>query len=155
MRSRHENPTSVVLMGFLGVLLGLVGSVVSAARTSLGPVVVPWGLVLAALTLAVAVRAVVWSTGTRVQGAVLLAGWVVATAAVLLVAPGGDVLLPGITRTYVYLASAFVLGLLALVWPLPDGHAELLETEAALVPGDNVLPAGDLLPPSGEGTDVR
>lgn len=150
-----ESASTVVLMGFLGVLLGLVGSVVSAARLQVGSVTVPWGLVLAALTLGVAVRAVVWSSRTRLPGAVLLAGWVVATSTVLLVSPGGDVLLPGIPRTYVYLGSAFVLGLVALVWRLPDGHGDLIATEAALVPGDNVLPSGETPEPSGEGSDVR
>ncbi|MFC6237417.1 hypothetical protein [Longivirga aurantiaca] len=157
MSHSRENASTIVLMGFLGVLLGLVGSVVSAARVQVGSVTVPWGALLAALTLAVAVRAVVWSSRTRLQGAVLLGGWVVATSVVLLVSPGGDVLLPGVPRSYVYLGSAFVLGLAALVWRLPEGHGDLIESEAALVPGDSgaVLPSGDLPEPSGEGPDVR
>lgn len=150
-----ESASTVVLMGFLGVLLGLVGSVVSAARVQVGSVTVPWGLVLAALTLGVAVRAVVWSSRTRLQGGVLLAGWVVATSVVLLVSPGDDVLLPGIPRSYVYLGSAFVLGLAALVWRLPDGHDDLIASEAALVPGDNILPSAETPEPSAEGPDVR
>ena len=51
MSSTGESASTVVLMGFLGVLLGLVGSVVSAARVQVGSVTVPWGAVLAALTL--------------------------------------------------------------------------------------------------------
>lgn len=155
MSSTGESASTVVLMGFLGVLLGLVGSVVSAARVQVGSVTVPWGAVLAALTLAVAVRAVVWSSRTRLQGALLLCGWVVATSAVLLVSPGGDVLLPGVPRSYLYLGGAFVLGLAALLWRLPDGHGDLIASEAALVPGDNVLPSGEAPEPSGEGPDVR
>jgi hypothetical protein len=158
---RREHASTVVLMGFLGVLLGLVGSVVSAARFQIGSVTVPWGLVLAALTLAIAVRAVVWSSATRLPAAVLFGGWVVATGAVLLISPGGDVLLPDVARTYVYLGAAFGLGLLALLWRLPEGHAELLAEERRadeaqeqpLLPGDNVLPW--TAEPSGEGPDVR
>lgn len=161
MSAQREHASTVVLMGFLGILLGLVGSVVSAARVQVGSVTVSWGLVLAALTLAVAVRAVVWSSTTRLPAVVLFVGWVVATGAVLLISPGGDVLLPDVTRTYVYLGSAFGLGLLALVWRLPEGHADLLAYEHAadeaqeqpLLPGDNVLPW--TAEPSGEGPDVR
>ncbi len=155
MNQPAESASTVVLMAFLGVLLGLVGSVVSAARVQVGSVTVPWGLVLAALTLAVAVRAVVWSSRTRLPGALLLVGWVLATSAVLLISPGGDVMLPGVPRSYAYLGSAFVLGLAALVWRLPDGHGDLIASEAALVPGDNVLPSGETPEPSGEGPDVR
>jgi hypothetical protein len=148
-------------MAFLGVLLGLVGSVVSAARVQIGSVTVPWGLVLCSLTLAIAVRAVVWSSSSRLPAVMLLGGWFVATGAVLLLSPGGDVLLPDIPRTYIYLGSAFVLGLAALVWRLPEGHADLLAVERGpeegreqpLLPGDNVLPYS--AEPSGEGPDVR
>jgi uncharacterized membrane protein YgdD (TMEM256/DUF423 family) len=158
----REHASTVVLMGFLGVLLGLVGSVVSAARLQVGSITVPWGAVLAALTLAVALRAVVWSSGTRLPAIVMLAGWFLATGAVLLISPGGDVLLPDVPRTYLYLGAAFVLGLAAVVWRLPDGHAELLEAEHGnrhdgpeqpLLPGDNVLPSPS--DPSGDAPDVR
>lgn len=161
MSAPREHASTVVLMGFLGVLLGLVGSVVSAARAQVGSVTVPWGLVLAALTLGVAVRAVVWSSGSRLPAIVLLAGWFLATGAVLLISPGGDVLLPDVSRTYVYLGSAFVLGLAAVVWRLPEGHADLLvvehghggAVERPLLPGDNVLPSYS--DPSGDAPDVR
>ena len=161
MSASREHASTVVLMGFLGVLLGLVGSVVSAARVQIGSVTIPWGMVLATLTLAVAVRAVVWSSTSRLPGALLFGGWFVATGAVLLISPGGDVLLPANDRTYSYLISAFVLGLLALLWRLPEGHAELLAVERGpeegqeqpLLPGDNVLPWSP--EPSGEGPDVR
>ena len=154
MTTPGENATTLVLMAFLGVLLGLLGSVVSAARIVVGSVTLPWGLVLVVLTLAVAVRAVVWSTGDRWAAGLLLGGWFAASAVLLLVSPGGDVILPDVPRTYVYLGSAFVLGLLALLWRLPEGHAELLEPDPDLVPGDNVLP-WDGEEPSGEPSDVR
>jgi hypothetical protein len=142
-------------MAFLGVLLGLVGSVVSAARTPVGSVMVPWGLVLMVLALGVSVRATLWSTGSRLTAGLLLAGWFVASAAVLLVSPGGDVLLPDIARSYVYLGAAFVLGIIALMWRLPDGHADLL---AAQTPGGSFGAEsgfGDLADPSGDAADVR
>lgn len=155
MTTSRANPTTVVLMGFLGVLLGLVGSVVSAARTPVGSVMLPWGLVLVAVALGVAVRATLWSTGSRLTAAVMLVGWFVASGAVLVVSPGGDVLLPDVARSYVYLGSAFVLGLLALTLPLPAGHDELMLAEhggpLAGFPGA----PGDPVPPTGDAADVR
>jgi hypothetical protein len=151
----RANPTTVVLMGFLGVLLGLIGSVVSAARTPVGSVMLPWGLVLMAVSLGVAVRATLWSTGSRATAGVLLAGWFAASAVVLLVAPGGDVLLPDVPRSYWYLGLAFVLGLLALVWRLPEGQAELMAEERG---GSLAAPFegfGDPVPPTGDAADVR
>jgi hypothetical protein len=142
-------------MGFLGVLLGLIGSVVSAARTPVGSVMVPWGLVLMAVSLGVAVRATLWSTGSRATAGVPLGGWFVASAVVLLVSPGGDVLLPDVRRSYWYLGLSFVLGLLALVWRLPEGHADLMAEERGGPFADPVEGFGDPVPPTGDAADVR
>lgn len=161
MSRTRESVSTVVLMAFVGVLLGLIGSVVSAARTPIGSFMLPWGAVLCTATVAVAVRAAVWSSRTRLPGAMLLAGWFVATGAVLLVSPGGDVLLPDIARTYWYLGSAFVLGLVALLWRLPEGHAELVahpgDSDEAEQPSEDELSPAVVLPdePSGEGSGVR
>lgn len=151
MTTSRANPTTVVLLGFLGVLLGLVGSVVSAARTPVGSVMVPWGVALVVVALGVAVRAALWSTGSRLTAGMLLVGWCLASATVLVVAPGGDVLLPDVPRSYVYLGSAFVVGLGALVWRLPSGHAELLASDHGSAPHD----LGGAVPPTGDAADVR
>ena len=155
MTKSRANPTTIVLMGFLGVLLGLIGSVVSAARTPVGSVMVPWGLVLMAVSLGLAVRAALWSTGSRLTAGVLLGGWFVASAVVLVVAPGGDVLLPDVRRSYWYLGLAFVLGLLALVWRLPEGHADLMAEERGDPLAGPVEGFGDPVPPTGDAADVR
>lgn len=155
MTTSRANPTTVVLMSFIGVMVGLVGSVVSAARTPVGSVMVPWGLVLVVLALGVAVRATLWSTGSRLTAGLLLAGWLAASTAVLIVSPGGDVLLPDVARSYLYLGAAFVLGLVALSWQLPEGHADLLAAQLDGRPIGVEPILGDRADPSADAADVR
>jgi len=148
---------SVAAMAVLGVILGLVGAVVAAGRTTIGSVVVPWGVALMLVAVVVLVRAIVWQSGSKATGLALMAGWLVATGVVLEWAPGGDVLLPDVTRSWVYVVGCTVLGLVAALLPLPDGLAELVaaeqaeDVEHAPGPGDVLPGAPGLLPPPDAG----
>lgn len=136
---------TIVSLVVLGVLIGLVGAVVASARTTIGGVVVPWGTVLMLVVLPVVVRAAVWQSASRAAGMALAAGWFVATGAALTLAPGDDVLLPDSTRTWVYILGGAGLCLIAVMWRLPDGLAELVAAEHDPVEGD-VLPGADAGP---------
>ncbi len=127
--SATRGPRPLAYAGYLigGVFLGAAGAVITAARVVVGTTTVPWGLVLSVLTLALCVRGAAWLAGTRRAAAAVLIGWVVAVLTVATVNPGGDVLLPDLPRTTAFLIAGVALGLLAAVWPLPAGAAELAE----------------------------
>ena len=107
-----------------GVLLGAVGAGLSSVRLEIGGVSVPWGLVLVVVALGVGARAGAWLVGSRNGAVAVVLGWVLPTLAFSALAPGGDVLLPDVARTYVYLGGGLVAGALAMVVPLPAGAAE-------------------------------
>ena len=110
-----------------GLVIAAVGVAVIASRTLIRGVSVPWGLVVVLVALAVCVRAGAWSIGSRRGAALVGAGWALLTLVFAMVSPGGDVLLPDLPRTYVYLGGGAVLVLVATLWPLPSGARELAE----------------------------
>jgi hypothetical protein len=113
-----------VLFLLLGLLVGLTGAFVQAARTVLdtpwGVLVLPWGVPIVWAALLVAVRAGVWGVGTRWGGWAVLAGWLVATVALSAESPSGDLALSGGTRQMVYLLGGVVLASAAASMPLPS-----------------------------------
>lgn len=144
---RSPSPGTAVGLVAAGLVLGLVGSVVSAARVVVGGVTVPWGLVLTAATVVAAVRAASWTLGSRRAGAAVMVGWFVATAAVLALSPGGDVLMPDVPRTYAYLVATGFLGLVAASWPVVRIEPVAEEAWEGLPP--------EPLEPSGDADSVR
>jgi hypothetical protein len=109
-----------------GVALGLVGTVLMAARTVTRGTTVPWGLVLVLVAVLACVRGAAWLLGSRRGAALVALGWVLPTLAFATTNPGGDVLLPDEPRTYVYLGGATLLVVLAVALPLPRGTRELV-----------------------------
>lgn len=162
MSRPRPSATSLVALALLGVLLGLVGSVVASGRITIGSVLVPWGVALMLVVLPVVVRGCIWQSGSRSAGTAIAAGWLLSTAAVLTFAPGDDVLLPDLPRSWAYIVGGAVLMLVAIVWRLPEGLPELVAAEHVPVDGD-VLPGLDVaaprdLPradPSGDADGVR
>ena len=129
--------SSVLALGVLfvaGLLLGLVLALVAPMRTVHDGTVVPWGLVLAVVTLGVAARGGAWLTGTRSGAAILGLGWLLPTLAFLTTGPGGDVLMPAIPRTWWYLGGSAAALLIAIAWPLPKGARELAEARRSGLP---------------------
>jgi hypothetical protein len=126
-RPTHSIVTTSVLTyaGLLlgGVVLGLFGTVLMAARVSVRGTVVPWGLILSMLAVLTCVRGAAWLVGSR-RGATLVGlGWVLPTLAFATANPGGDILLPDVARTYVYLVGSALFVVLGVVLPLPRGAA--------------------------------
>jgi len=110
-----------------GLGLGLVGAIVAASRVIVRGVAVPVGLVLVLLAVGAVGRGMAWYVGSRRAAAFVAIGWVLPTAAYLLLSPGGDVLLPDVRRTTWYLLGSAVLLVAAMLWPLPRGARELAE----------------------------
>jgi len=110
-----------------GFGLGLVGAIVAASRVIVRGVTVPVGLVLVLLAVGAVGRGMAWYAGSRRAAAFVALGWVLPTAAYLLLSPGGDVLLPDVRRTTWYLLGSAVLLVAAMLWPLPRGARELAE----------------------------
>ena len=128
MPARVAHPPSVLTyVGLLfgGVVLGLFGAVLMASRATVGGVTLPWGLLLSLVAVLACVRGAAWLVGSRRGAALVGLGWVLPTLAFSVTNPGGDVLLPDLTRTYVYLFGSALFVVLAVVLPLPRGAAAL------------------------------
>jgi hypothetical protein len=119
-------PTSVLTYAGLalgGIVLGLFGAVLMAARVTVRGTVVPWGLILSMLAVLACVRGAAWLVGSRRGAALVGLGWVLPTLAFATTNPGGDILLPDVPRTYVYLVGSALFVVLAVALPLPRGAA--------------------------------
>jgi len=103
----------------VGVVVGVVGAFVQAQRALVGPVSVPWGLVLTWLVLLVLVRGAAWAAGSRWGSWALVVGWLAATVALTAESPSGDIAISGGTRQLVYLLGGVVLASAAATLPLP------------------------------------
>jgi len=120
-------PRVLTFVGLLagGLVLGLFGTVLASVRTVTHGHTLWWGLALVLVTLLACVRGAAWLVGSRRGAAAVGLGWVLPTIAFSTVNPGGDVLLPDDTRTYVYLVGATLVVVLATALPLPRGAREL------------------------------
>ena len=102
----------------LGTLLGAVLAFWQAARLTLGPVTIPWGVVVAVVVLLVAIRIAVHALGSRWAGAAVLAGWLVATIVLATRTPwAGDLIISSGTRQFIYLLVGVVAGAAAASLP--------------------------------------
>ena len=132
--SREAQPSrTLTYVGLLvgGVVLGLIGTVLAAARTVVRGLTVPWGLVLVLVAILACVRGAAWLVGSRRGAALVGLGWVLPTLAFATTNPGGDVLLPDVPRTYAYLGGATLIVVLAAALPLPRGTRELVASGRA------------------------
>lgn len=142
---RSFGPLAYVGLVAGGLFLGVLGVGLAAVRTQVHGNVMPWGLVLMLVALPVCVRAAAWFVGSRTGAVAVALGWVAPTMLLASTNPGGDVLLPDLTRTYVYLIGGGVLVLLASVWPLPRGARALVRGGVATPPApEQPVGSGDL-----------
>ncbi len=101
-----------------GALLGAVLAFWQAARLSLGPVTIPWGVVVAVVVLVVVIRIAVHALGSRWAGAAVLAGWLAATIVFATRTPwAGDLIISSGTRQLIYLLVGVVAGAAAASLP--------------------------------------
>jgi hypothetical protein len=122
-----------VLVG--GALIGLFGAPAASLRTTIHGVTIPWGVILVVITLGVCVRGASYWMRSKVAGALVTIGWILVTLAYTALSPGGDVILPDITRTYGYLVGGFVVCLLATWLPFVTDTP----TRGTLVSVDDVV----------------
>jgi hypothetical protein len=128
--SPYVVPTTLahVLLFVVGVVTALFG--VALAPVRVGGALAPVGLAVV-VVIPVIARAAAWLTGRRLGAGLVAVGWAVPTIAFVLAGPGGDVLLPDVTRTWVYLLATTALLVLAIAVPLPRGARELAEARRA------------------------
>ncbi len=101
----------LAVAGFLaGVAVGLLAGFLHAVRTPVGGFSVPWGAVLALALVVVLVRAAVDLTRGRWTGWWAFSGWLVATIALSVEGPGGDLVISAGARPVAYLFGGVILG---------------------------------------------
>ena len=118
-------------MFLAGALIGLFGAPTAALRSSVNGMTIPWGAIVAVVTLGVCVRGASYWMRSKVAGALMTIGWIVVTLAYTVLLPGGDVLLPDVPRTYGYLVGGFIVCLIATWWPMmkPSDEGTLVSVE--------------------------
>lgn len=100
-----------VLASVGGLVLGVLGAFIQAARWMVGDVVLPWGTIVTLAALVVAVRAGVALLGSRVGGVLVFAGWLVATVVFATKTPwSGDLIIATGSWQFVYLFGGLILG---------------------------------------------
>lgn len=117
------------LLFVVGLVTGMFGVALAPIRLQVGSVALPVGL-LVVVIIPVVARAGAWVMGTRLGAGCVAIGWALPTIAFVLAGPGGDVLLPDVTRTWVYLLGTTLLLVLAVAVPLPRGARELAEARS-------------------------
>lgn len=102
-----------------GVWLGVLGAF--HHLRAIGPL--PSGALAAVIVLTVVVRGAALLSGRRRAAVLVLLGWLLATGLLVVVTPGGDVILTDLMPSYVYLLGAVVaLSAAATLPPVPLRH---------------------------------
>ncbi|MFN8148880.1 MAG: hypothetical protein U0R76_15650 [Candidatus Nanopelagicales bacterium] len=115
------------LLFVVGLVSAMFGVALVPLRLRLGGVALPVGL-LVVVAIPVIARAGAWVMGARLGAGCVALGWALPTIAFVIAGPGGDVLLPDVTRTWIYLLGTALLLVLAVALPLPRGARELAES---------------------------
>lgn len=111
-----------------GLVLGVFGAFIQAARCALGDFSFPWGTLLMLAALVVAVRAGVSLLASRWGGVLVFAGWLVATVVFATRTPwSGDLIIASGTWQFVYLLGGLILG---------SAAATVVARSPALLPAD-------------------
>lgn len=138
VRERVRQVLSWVLLAAGGVLLAASAVVVQAARSEVAGRLVPWGLAVALLAVAAAVRGACWWARRRAGGVVVGAAWAVTTVLLAQTGPGGDVLLPDDLRSQMYLLGGVAVAVGCVLVRLP---ARSVPEPAAVGSGAEQVPA--------------
>lgn len=138
-RSPWETPPSLSygLLFVVGLICAMFGVAIAPLRILVGGTAVPVGL-LVVVAIPVIARAAAWITGTRLGAGCVALGWAIPTVAFAIFGPGGDILLPDVARTWVYLVGTALLLLLAVAVPMPRGARELAQARRTGRPDPSV-----------------
>lgn len=101
----------------LGALVGAVGTFLQAARLTLGALALPYGVVVALVLTVAACAAGGLAVASRAGALAAACGWLAVVVVSLSPGPGGDVLLPARTLSYVWLLGGLLLVGMALTAP--------------------------------------
>ena len=119
----------------LGLVIGLLGSFVQADRSIVplpwGQAVLPWGLILAVVTLVLVVRGAAWLIGSRAGGWAVFAGWLASTVVMSAESPSGDLALSGGGRQMTYLLGGVILGAAAATFPVFARSSHTIDSKSA------------------------
>lgn len=110
--------SALLLLLPAGFVLGVLGAFLQEHRITIGSIDIPWATFLVIAALIASIRAVSLNLGTRLAGALLYAGWLIATALLALPNPSGDLVFTNDVGALSYLLAGSVLGAAAAVWPL-------------------------------------
>lgn len=109
----------VPLLFFVGLAVGAITAFTQAHRFVIGTVALPWGVVVSLIILLIVIRGATWLSLSRAGGWMVFIGWLVATVALSLETPSGDVAISGGNRQLAYLIIGAVAGAAAAALPLP------------------------------------
>jgi len=108
----------IVACGVGGAMFAAIAGFVAADRFQVGPVTVPWGLVLVLATLVAVLRALALITGSRLAPWAFGVGWLAVTYVFSTPSAGGDLVLSDSTRSVVYLFGGVIaVGVVAMLPP--------------------------------------
>lgn len=100
-----------VAFGLAGFVLGSVLAFWQAARLVLGPVTIPWGLIVALTLLVGGVRLAVNAASSRWAGSAVFTGWLAATIIFATQTPwAGDLIISSGPRQLAYLLGGVIVG---------------------------------------------
>lgn len=114
MQSRWGKAATLIAFVLLGGVVGLIGGFMQAQRAIVTffdrYLVIPWGLILMLVVLALLTRLATIATGTRAGAWLFLGGWLAMTLALATESPSGDLALSGGTRQLAYLLVGLIIG---------------------------------------------
>lgn len=112
-------------LAIIGVLIGIIGGFLQASRVIFtvpwGLLVLPWGTMLVLLTVLLSIRGACWAAMSRWGGAMLFAGWLLATIAMATESPSGDLAISAGGRQWTYVLVGVVIGAAAVTFPVLGG----------------------------------
>lgn len=113
MTSRLARTSVLVAFVVLGAVIGIVGGFTQAQRIIVTIfdryVILPWGMILILVILAVVTRLATIAAHTRVCAWLFIGAWLAATLALAAESPSGDLALSAGTRQMIYLFGGVIL----------------------------------------------
>lgn len=104
----------------IGLLVGVIGAFLQAARTVVAGITIPWGTALMLVVLLLVVRGAVEAARSRWAGWAAFAGWIVATVVFALEMPWGALVISAGGRQMAYLLGGVILASAAATVPPLD-----------------------------------